>query len=87
MRKVRGIAVGPLRVIRDQCLSARANFDADMLHTRWTLLKMRKDALQRGLRLPTRLVPDITVFINSPSEGPFLAIGQRGRNGLPRRCR
>lgn len=24
-------------------------------------------------RLPTRLVPDITIFINSLSEGPFLA--------------
>ena len=26
--------VRPLRVVRDQCLSARANFDIDMLHTR-----------------------------------------------------
>jgi hypothetical protein len=39
-------------VVRDQCLSARANFDTDMLHTRWTLLGMREDALQRGLSAP-----------------------------------
>jgi hypothetical protein len=25
--------------------------------------------------------------MNSPSGGPFLALGQRGRSGLPRRCR
>jgi len=51
----------PLRVVRDQCLSARANFDTDMLYTKWTLLEMRKDALQRDLPAPTRPV-GITVF-------------------------
>ena len=44
--------VRPLRVVRDQSLSARANFDTDMLHTRWTLSEMRKDAHQRGLPAP-----------------------------------
>ena len=54
IRRLRGIKFGvrPLRVVRDQCLSAHANFDTDMLHTRWTLLEMRKDALQRGLPAP-----------------------------------
>jgi hypothetical protein len=33
-------------------LSACAIFDADMIHTGWTLLEMRKDALQRGLPAP-----------------------------------
>jgi hypothetical protein len=41
--------VGPLCAVRDQCLSARANFDTDMLYTRWTLLEMQKNAFQRDL--------------------------------------
>jgi hypothetical protein len=41
--------VRPLRVVRDQCLSTRANFDTNMLHTRWTLSEMRKDAFRRDL--------------------------------------
>jgi hypothetical protein len=35
-----------------QCLSAHVNFDTDMLHTRWTLLEMRKDAVQPDLPAP-----------------------------------
>jgi hypothetical protein len=42
----------PIRVVRDQYISSRTNFDTDMLHTRWTLLEMRKDVLQRGLPTP-----------------------------------
>ena len=54
IRRLRGIKFRyrPLRVVRDQCLSARANFDIDILHTRWTLLDVRKDALQRDLPTP-----------------------------------
>jgi hypothetical protein len=33
-------------------VSLRANFDTDMLHTRWTLLGMQEDALQRDLPAP-----------------------------------
>ena len=33
-------------------LSARTKIDTNMLHTRWTLLEMRKDALQGDLPAP-----------------------------------
>ena len=48
--------VRPLRVIRDQYLSTRAIFDTDILHTRWTLLEMRKDALYNLVTFPSSFV-------------------------------
>ena len=35
--------------MKDQCLSTRANFDIDMLHIKWTLSQMQKDALKQDL--------------------------------------
>jgi hypothetical protein len=51
IRRLRGIKIwcGPLRIVRDQCLSTHANFYTGMLHTRWTLLEIRKDTFQRDL--------------------------------------
>jgi hypothetical protein len=42
--KTNQMGVRPLCPVRDQCLSVRANFDTDALHTRWTLAEIRKDA-------------------------------------------